>query len=298
MGHATLASFHCARSGYCRRCAAVATTALAHVPDGRNRTVAATAAPTINRQMDGPVRDGATVFDATQDFCITAGAANNAAAINAAIQSLSDLHLASTATLVFPAGVFATGSVMLKSDVTLYLSGRAVVMRPSSAAVSGALVVFNGVNNAHLRGPGIVNANLWNATEDDIVLMNGASNCSLQDVTLTGTGAWSVHILDSSDIVGANYKIINELTENSDGTDPDHSRRITLTGVFAHTKDDAFAVKTSPGYSATSDSVTVCNAVIRTQKSGLKVGSEVTQAIRNIRFADNQVVMADRGMAV
>lgn len=252
----------------------------------------------FDRQMDGPVRDGVTVFDATQDFGITAGAANNAVAINAAIQSLSDRHLANTATLLFPAGVFATGSVMLKNDVTLYLSGKAVLMRPSSVPVSGALVVFNGVNNAHLRGPGIVNANLWNATEDDIVLINAASNCSLQDVTLTGTGAWSVYILDSSDIVGANYKIINELTENSDGTDPDHSRRVTLTGVFAHTKDDAFAVKTSPGYSAASDSVTVTNAVIWTQKSGLKVGSEVTKAIRNIRFADNQVVMADRGLSV
>lgn len=252
----------------------------------------------FDRQVDEPVRDGVTVFDAAQDFGITPGAANSAAAINAAIQSLSDRHLPGSATLYLPAGVFTTGSVMLKSDVTVYLSGKAILMRPSSVAVSGALVVFNGANNAHLRGPGIVNANLWNATEDNIVLMNGASNCSLEDVTLTGTGAWSVYILDSSDIVGANYKIINELTENSDGTDPDHSRRVTLTGVFAHTKDDAFAVKTSPGYSAASDSVTISNAVIWTQKSGLKVGSEVTQAIRNIRFADNQVVMADRGMAV
>ena len=97
---------------------------------------------------------------------MSTASANNAPAINAAIQSLSALQLPGTATLLVPAGSYSTGAVSLANDVTLYLSGKAVLLRPTSVALAGDFMRFHNVRNAHIRGPGIINANLWGATDE------------------------------------------------------------------------------------------------------------------------------------
>ena len=250
-----------------------------------------------DRLVSAPVPDGVGVFDATQDFGVSSASANNAAMINAALVTLSALHRSESAMLYFPAGIYPTGTIYLQNDVTLYLAGKASLIRPAGVATAGAFVHFDGVHDAHVRGPGIINANLWHSTGDEIVSMDGASFCSLEDVTMTGTGNWSILFNDCSDILGRNYKLINELTANSDGTDPNHSRRVTIDGVFEHTQDDAFAIKTTAGSTQVTDSVTVTNAVIWTEKSALKIGSEVTRGISHVRFADNQIVLADRALS-
>lgn len=250
-----------------------------------------------DRQVAAPARDGLTVFDATRDFGVSAASPNNGPAIEAAIGALSALHLPGTATLLLPAGLYATGAVSLKDDVTLYVSGRAVLFRPADVALGGGFIRFRNVRNAHIRGPGIINANLWHASDENIISMTGSSDCSLEDVTLTGTGEWSIHLLDCIGITGRNYKLVNERTDNSDGTDPDHCRRVTLDGIFEFTKDDAFAIKTSPGSSLSTDSVTVTNAVVWTEKSALKIGSEITRPTTHVRFEGCQIVSADRAFS-
>ena len=298
---------------------AVATTGFGHAPDTRNTTVGATAAPTINVYCSSsPLGSALSVTVSASD-----GSQSQAVPVELLRSSNTTLNFAR---LAFTGTIKVTVGVPNATNYSMSPRRCAIATQVNTSAQTPTFTLSNDgaspcylsygqsirliVHDYYGSGPKLFlffdrqmdmpvrdGVTVFDATQD-FGITPGASNCSLEDVTLTGTGAWSVYIHDSSDIIGANYKIINELTANSDGTDPDHSRRVTLSGVFAHTNVDAFAVKTTPGCPAASDSVTVTNAVIWTQKSGLKVGSEVTQAIRHIRFADNQIVVTDRGMSV
>ncbi|MBF0441547.1 MAG: hypothetical protein HQK54_06555 [Oligoflexales bacterium] len=251
-----------------------------------------------DKQKESIVPNGADIFDAVKDFGISPADKDNTAKINSAIQTLSAKNIPKSATLYFPAGIYRTGTVLMKSNVTVHLAGDATLMRAEGATLQNAMVLFDSVKNAHLTGPGIVNADLWRATSDRIIRMYKSSESSLEDVTMTGTGTWSIHILQCSNITGRNYKLINELTENSDGTDPDHSKHILIENIFEHTNDDAFAIKTSTSAADTTEDVRIVNNVVWTQKSALKIGSEVRKGITGVKFIGNNVIVADRGMAL
>jgi hypothetical protein len=92
------------------------------------------------------------------------------------------------------------------------------------------------------------------------------------------------------------YKIVNDLTlSNQDGTDPDFDKNMVIDDIFEYTSDDAVAVKADSGLS---DGLIVKNSVFWTKKSALKIGTGIQHGASNIWFIHNDVLHADRAIAV
>jgi hypothetical protein len=96
--------------------------------------------------------------------------------------------------------------------------------------------------------------------------------------------------------------MLNDLNvSNTDGFDPDASRRVLIENCFAYCGDDNVAIKSTNtmGYLQDVFDITVRNNVFLTKKSALKVGTESnTEVMKNITFENNEVLEADRGMTL
>jgi hypothetical protein len=98
-----------------------------------------------------------------------------------------------------------------------------------------------------------------------------------------------------------NLKIRNLLdVPNCDGIDPDHCRDVEIRNCHIVCGDDAIVVKatrqaTDYGPSA---NITVKDCVLETQDSGVKIGTETTQDIHDIRFERCEIRTSCRGLTI
>lgn len=218
--------------------------------------------------------------------------------------------------LFVPNGHYLTGTFVLRKNVTLYLESGALIQGSGNlndyndngdnktgkvTQGRGALIYFDRADNARIMGRGVIAMQGTKIkTETGVKIrtcnMRECKNAGIYDVVLRDAGGFNIHILHSSGITMKGYKIINDLSlANQDGTDPDGCNGVTVDDVFMYTSDDAIAVKADYRLC---ENVLVKNCVFWTVKSALKVGSDPYFGARNIVFQNNDVVHADRALAL
>jgi len=215
-------------------------------------------------------------------------------------------------TLYFGPGLYRTGTVTLKSDMTLYLAGGAILKGSSDPKdfpqdedsghwANRAFVNVPGCSNVRIAGFGTLDAN---GTEirnlqhgPHLLVIRDSENVVVEDIFVRDPAAWNTHPINSDNVTLRNIKMLNNRDVlNTDGFDVSSSRNVTVENCFAYTSDDAVVIK-SYGDSETRD-VTVRGNVLLPKKSALKVGTETEADIANVTFIDNDVVECDRGMSL
>ena len=217
---------------------------------------------------------------------------------------------------------FSTEELFEKSVPHKYFPDR-------TCATAPAFVVIDRSSDVRISGYGIIDGRGFDARVQALRQYGKASKgryrCMLisrsKDVTLEGymaidPGSWNTHILFSERVTARNVKLLNELEFapeadnfqnidhgkiNTDGFDPDSSRDVLIEKCFGYCGDDNVAIKTSQycGLLRDVERITVRGCVFLTQKSSLKVGTEtVAGRMTDILFEDNDVLEADRGMAL
>jgi hypothetical protein len=233
------------------------------------------------------------------------------------IQKAINSSAASGKILVFPAGIYRTGSLSVPSGTRIYLSAGSVI----SAVDDLSLLSFNDTikpksfirikdaKNVSIRGRGIIDANgrvlrdkYGDAARMRLLLILNSSDVNIDGIIARDPGSWNTHILYSDKIDIRNVKMLNDIDlSNTDGFDPDASRNVVIDHCFAYCSDDNVAVKTtgSSGYLRDAENIIVRNCVFLTKKSSLKVGTESLSAnLKNIAFVNNDVIESDRGMSL
>lgn len=245
------------------------------------------------------------VIDVTKYVTDKSGQSVQTVHIQQAIDEAGNRH----GIVYFPKGVYASGTLNMRSNASLYLSSGALLSGSSEAKdFSQQFIAFEHVSNAKIYGPGVIDLHgmaLRQQAGDQgrikIVRTMGGSAIELRDVVLRDAGSWTVHLLGSDQVTVSNIKIINDLNNtNGDGIDPDGASHVTIDRAFIYTSDDCFAVKTSGTFGILQPvrNVVVKNAVCYTKKSALKVGTETRAALSDITFEQNDVVHADRAIAL
>lgn len=221
-------------------------------------------------------------------------------------------------TLYFPPGEYRSGQLRIRSDTKIYIPGGAVLNADSSSNLSyfskdfletRRFLYMNGAENVEIRGHGVINGNghiLRKKFGDDarfrLILAASSRNIRIEGLTLMDPGSWNTQVILCEDVIFHNVKLLNDTDlSNTDGFDPDASKRILIEDCFACCGDDNVAIKTT-GYSGLlgdADDITVRGCVFLTKKSALKVGTETRGDImKNITFENNDVLECDRGMAL
>jgi hypothetical protein len=238
--------------------------------------------------------------------------------------------------VIVPEGTFLTGTLAIRSHVTLYLAQGAVLWGSADPAdypvdpgrrESGSdgsivsadaryrgetmtfsrLVLFDEAEDAHLAGRGTIDGRgrhlrkVRNAVPNLIRVRNGR-HLTIRDVLLRDAAAWTVHVLGARGVAIENLKILNDRDNlNTDGIDPDSSQDILIRGCLIFTKDDGVCVKATnnSGVLADVERVLVVSNVVSSVDAALKVGTESLAArFSDVVFRDNDVFDCDRAMSV
>ncbi len=265
--------------------------------DGRDRLFIFAEEP-----KKGP-ENGVSVLDYGAD---PSGRTLSTKAIQRAIDSAP-----SGSTVIIPPGHFLSGSLFIKSGVTLYLEAGALLQASGNPAdfeaTQNAFIVIEGASDVALKGRGTIDgsgAYLRHLTQVSgrLLAIRDSRKVVVEGVILRNNRAWNTHIIRSEHVTLRNVKVITDRqVPNADGINPDSSRHILVEDTFFYCGDDAVAIKSTNRNGRFQDvyDITIRNNVMLTKKSALKVGTETHAAeMKDILFENNQVIESDRGMAL
>ena len=236
-------------------------------------------------------------------------------------------------TLVFPKGVYRTGTLTIGSNTHVFLEEGALIKGsedrndyPTDNNLMEAdhinnkanysdngefmtfsrLILIDRADGVHIWGRGTIDGSgtvvRAQGKPANLLRIRNSRNVLIEGIILRDPAAWNTHILHSEKVTIRDVKVLNDFeVHNTDGFDPDASKEVMIDHCFAYCNDDNIAIKTTNNLNLLQDleKVTVRNCVFITRKSSLKVGTETKGALmRDILFENNDVLECDRGLAL
>ncbi|WP_240415441.1 FG-GAP-like repeat-containing protein [Paenibacillus periandrae] len=247
-----------------------------------------------------------------------------------AIDDTSALNNGAGGILLVPDGKYMTAQLKLRSNVHLYLKSGAWIKAVSDSSTANypaqngsdsSFIFIQNASHVKISGRGMIDGNGMAIKtlndKENIKLLRTADVTDLQieDVYFVDSARWTIHLLYAEDVVLKNIKLINDLrgapdpanpnillptVTNTDGVDIDSSQNVTIDGSFIYTGDDSISPKVTNylNLKRPTFGLQIKNNVIWTLKAALKVGDETLMDIGGVRFENNDIVHADRFVAL
>jgi hypothetical protein len=248
------------------------------------------------------------------------GATLVTSAVQAAIDAASG---AAQNILYFPAGKYKVGELWLKSDMTLYLAGGAVLYGADAPAsfntgsgginiegCSHGMIRMYQIENTKVLGRGIIDGNgkairAQNDTKLNLFKIEQSENIVIDGILVRDPSFWNTLIYRSDMVTLQNYKMINcrpttTVYNNTDGVNFDESTNGKLYNAFLYTGDDSMATKNEePSGTVNTKNILHEKVVCYSNSVGCKVGTKTMgQSMDGVVFRDIDVVKAGRALNI
>ncbi len=228
----------------------------------------------------------------------------NTKAIQKAINEVSN---SGGGKVVVPPGVFLTGSLTLKSGVTLHIEKGATLLgsknlqdylsiqpefvalrtvkptkqliyaeEESDIAITGYGTI-DGQGSAFERAP---TGDEPGITRPHLIQLINCKNVRIEKVTMLNSGGWMQHYLACKNLQIRAINVYNHCNYNNDGIDIDGCRNVVISDCIVDSDDDGIVLKsTSP---EPCKDVVISNCVVKSHCNALKLGTESTGGFQNI----------------
>jgi Glycosyl hydrolases family 28 len=221
------------------------------------------------------------------------GGNDSTARIQKAIEDVSSRQ----GVLYFPAGVYKTKQLNLKSNMTFYLDSGAVLegTKEINPSFGQGLLNLENVSNVKITGRGIINGNgsYWRPRGGwySLIRLSNTNNVLLQDIVIKDPAVANVWTQYSENLKVENVKILADPNFiNTDGFDFWSSRNITIDNVLYKGTDDATSIGgDKKNQIQNTENINIKNSVF--YGGGLKIGTTAEQDfVRNITYENIDVV--------
>jgi polygalacturonase len=239
------------------------------------------------------------------------GETNDTKAIQRAIDAV---HERGGGTVHIPAGNYVCGSLLLRSNISLWLdNGATLVMSKnnadffppekfsynprageSTADFHLALLIGDGVENVAIFGEGVIDGNRTGGGGPKSIALRRCSHVSVRGITIRNSSGRAISMLGCEFVDIDGVAVQNGF---SDGIDPDCSRYVRIANCFVESVDDSMCLKSSGalGERRSTEYITVVNCVLRTASIHFKCGTESCGDFRSI-VVTNCVFQGGMGM--
>jgi hypothetical protein len=236
----------------------------------------------------------------------------------------SAINAASGATqniLYVPPGKYKVGELWLKSNMTLYLAGGAILYGSGSTGdfntgngginiegMQHSLIRMYQIKNTKLLGRGALDANghaiRAAGLNASLLKIEQSSDIMVDGIVSRDSSYWNTLIYRSDAVTIQNYKMINcrpnKDWNNTDGVDFDESTNGKLYNAFLYTGDDSMATKNEEASGTVNTKNIVHEHVVAYSNSvGCKIGTKsMGQSMDGVVWKDVDVVKAGRALTL
>ena len=213
-------------------------------------------------------------------------------------------------TVLVPAGVYLTGSLMLGANTTLRLELRANLtgspdiadyplarIRWEGEFAQGHRALLSAENSDHLTitgagtitGPPAELSHLRNPRGPALIEITEAKHVLLENFSTHYQGLWSIHLLFCQNLTARDLTI-RSAGVNGDGMDVDSCSDVLIEHCDINAGDDAISLKSGRGQAAANLARPTQDVVIRnciltsSQFAAVGIGSEMSAGIRRVRL--------------
>jgi len=225
-----------------------------------------------------------------------------------AIQAAIDAAGRSHGTVYFPPGEYISGTLHLRSRVTLRLDAHATLIASrddadfdpyerlgydafadrETADFAFALLRGDGLEHVTILGPGRIDGNRTSREGPKPIALKRCRSIGIRDLTMDNAGNYNISLLGCD---GVDIQRVTIRNGYSDGIDPDCCRNVLIAACDIDSRDDAIAIKTSFALGAprSTENVLVTGCSLVSIHNALKLGTESSGDFKNIVFRDCRI---------
>src|SRR5438105_11171577 len=251
------------------------------------------------------------VVDVTKAGVVGDGTTLNTASIQKAIDDCS--AAGGGGTLSFPAGRYLTGTIQIKSNVTLRLEKDATLLDSTEVAdyrnldpfidgsgnpMGHALIVAVDAENVGIEGKGTVDGQSPAlkkkqkpyAMRPFLLRWVRCKNVTVKDVHLTNPGAWTLNFFQTKGAVieGVTIRSRDLGMPNNDGINLDSSENVRVRNCDVISGDDALVIKSTSSTKPSRD-IEATNCKLSSHTNAIKLGTESIGGFENIKVSNCQI---------
>jgi len=263
------------------------------------------------------------VIDITHYGAVGDGKTLNTIAIQKAID---DCHQQGGGKVVFPAGNWLSGTIVLKDQVTLQFKKDARLLGSTDINdyqnidpftdglgidVGWALLVAVDAKNIGIEGEGAIDGQGAKLKEQQIatdtrpesqrwgrrpflVRIVRCENVTVKGITLNYAAAWTSHYFQSKKVTIENVKIVSHGVAHNDGIDIDGCQDVHIKDCDIFSGDDALCFKTTSSTMACSN-IVVTGMRLKSNQGAIKMGTESMAPFENITISNCYIYDTNNG---
>jgi polygalacturonase len=246
-----------------------------------------------------------------------------------AIQATIDTcHQTGGGTVYVPAGQYVTGSISLKSNITLFLDAGAVLLGSKNFGdypiiedrwegkqqkTYASLITGRNLQNIAVVGRGTIDGcgDFWwtpfrekklKYARPRLISFTDCRNVLIEGLTLTNSPAWTINPIRCENVTVDKVTIVNPPdSPNTDGINPDSCKYVHISNCHIDVGDDCITIKSgteheNPANLAPCENITITNCTMAHGHGGVVIGSEMSGGVKNVVIANCIFIGTDRGI--
>ena len=214
--------------------------------------------------------------------------------------------------VVFPAGKYSTGTLYLKSNVTLELQKGAIIQGSHNlddypenipeynffrkGIILRALIFAEKQENVSIIGEGTIDGQGFAFSEPEdkkvssysvrpyVIWMVRCKKVRVEGIKLQNSALWMQHYLACENLRIHNIEVYNHSNKNNDMMDIDGCKDVIISDCRGDTDDDGITLKST--HERPNENITITNCIISSHCNAIKCGTETNAGFKNITISN------------
>lgn len=214
--------------------------------------------------------------------------------------------------VVFPAGTYLSGTLLLKDHINLHLQEGATLLGSTNLedypeiktsvrsyyenVVLRSLIFGEGLSHVSITGKGTIDGQgaSFEVTSKKkperyldrpyIIRIYACKQVRVEDINLQNSAMWMQHYLACDNLTISGISVYNHANQNNDMVDIDGCRNVIIANCNGDTDDDALTFKSTSDHAC--EHITVTNCILSSHCNAIKCGTESTGGFKNITISN------------